>query len=386
MGRPTQQVSVQKFELSKKMANQSVKCLALLFVVTMAGALAPLGSAVASMNPTGPAWHARIVVKGQFADLMSAGSSLYAVSLATKGPASSGTRVVRVDPTSGKVVATSVVLPGITAPQFVDGALWIAGQRSHGTASSQSAFVVSKLSASTLRRVRVIQTPLGPFGEPILAGGPGGLLWVGVEGGTSSCDLRRVNPATGGSNTLAVVRVSANPCAGMTLDTTGRYLYAATSAGGSDEIFKLNARTGAMIGHGFFTAPAILFSMVAVESRLWVAGGYPGTDGSLTYLSTSPLKVLAHSNVGEQSAGTLPTFGQFPVVDYSDGRVWVGSDANLACFAPTSPRVLAQVGQGPPPPIVTDSLVVVGGHLWANADFGPPTGLVRLAPPPTCLP
>jgi hypothetical protein len=120
MGRPTQQVSVQKFELSKKMANQSVKCLALLFVVTMAGALAPLGSAVASMNPTGPAWHARIVVKGQFADLMSAGSSLYAVSLATKGPASSGTRVVRVDPTSGKVVATSVVLPGITAPQFVD--------------------------------------------------------------------------------------------------------------------------------------------------------------------------------------------------------------------------------------------------------------------------
>jgi len=74
--------------------------------------------------------------------------------------------------------------------------------------------------------------------------------------------------------------------------------------------------------HGFFTAPAILFSMVAVESRLWVAGGYPGTDGSLTYLSTSPLKVLAHSNVGEQSAGTLPTFGQFPVVDYSDGRVW----------------------------------------------------------------
>jgi hypothetical protein len=386
MGMTAQGVSVRKFELCQKMTNQSVKYLALFFAVAMVGALVPLGPVVASMNPTGPAWHARIVVKGEFADLMSAGSGLYAVSLPTKGPASSGTRVVRVDPTSGKVVATSAVLPGITAPQLVDGAIWVAGQGSHGTSSNQSHFVVSELSASTLRRVRDIQAPLGPFGEPILAGGPGGLLWVGVEGGTSSCDLRRVNPATGGSNTLAVVRVSRNPCAGMTLDTTGRYLYAATSAGSSDEIFKLNARTGAIIGHGFFQAPAILFSMVAVASRLWVAGGYPGTEGSLTYLSTSPLKVLAYSNFGEQSAGTLPTFGQFPVVDYSDGRVWVGSDTNLACFVPTSPRVLAQVGQGPPPPIVTDSLVVTGGQLWANAYFGPPTGLVRLTPPRKCLP
>ena len=357
-----------------------------LFVAAaIAGSLAPVNSAAASMQPTSPAWHAHIVVKGQFADLMGAGTSLYAVSLPSKGAASSGTRVVRVDPASGKVVATSVVLPGITAPQFVDGALWVAGQELNGATSSHSDFVVSELSASTLGRNRVIQTPLGPFGEPILAGGPGGLLWVGVEGGTSSCDLRRLNPMTTGPNTILAARVSRYPCAGMTLDTTGRYLYAATSAGGSDEIFKLNARTGAMISHGFFQAPAVLFTMVAVASRLWVAGGYPGAEGSLTYLSTSSLKVLAYSNVGEQSAGTLPSLGQFPVVDYSGGRVWVGSDANLACFAPTSPRVLAQVGQGPPTPIVTDSSVVVGGHLWANADFGPPTGLVRLTPPRTCL-
>jgi len=358
-----------------------------LFVaVAIAGSLAPVSSAAVSMQPTSPAWHARIVVKGQFADLIGAGTSLYAVSLPSKGPASSGTRVVRVDPTSGKVVATSVVLPGIATPQFVDGAIWVAGQELHGATSSQSDFVISELSASTLRRIRVVQTPLGPFGEPILAGGPGGLLWVGVEGGTSSCDLRRLNPARGGSNTILAVRVSRYPCVSMTLDTTGRYLYAATSAGSSDEIFKLNARTGAMISHGFFQAPAVLFTMVAVASRLWVAGGYPGAEGSLTYLSTSPLKVLAYSNVGEQSAGTLPSFGQFPVVDYSGGRVWVGSDVNLVCFAPTSPRVLAQVGQGPPTPIVTDSLVVTGGHLWANADFGPPTGLVQLVPPRACLP
>ena len=357
-----------------------------LFVaVAVAGSLAPASLAVASMQPTSPAWHAQIVVKGQFADLIGAGTSLYAVSLASKGPDSSGTRVVRVDPTSGKVVATSVVLPEITTPQFVDGAIWVAGQELHGATSSQSDFVVSELSASTLRRIRVIQTPLGPFGEPIVAGGPGGLLWVGVEGGTSSCDLRRLNPATGGSNTILAVRVARYPCVSMTLDTTGRYLYAATSTGSSDEIFKLNARTGAMIGHGFFQGPAVLSSMVAVASRLWVAGGYPGAEGSLTYLSTSALEVLAYSNVGERSAGTLPSFGQFPVVDYSGGRVWVGSDVNLVCFAPTSPRVLAQVGQGPPLPIVTDSLVVVGDHVWANADFGPPTGLVRLVPPRACL-
>ncbi len=331
--------------------------------MTIAGPLAAVSSAASSMQPTSPAWHARIVVKGQFADLIGAGASLYAVSLPSKGAATSGTRVVRVDPASGKVVATSVVLPGITAPQFVDGAFWVAGQELNGATPSHSDFVVSELSASTLRRNRVIQTPLGPFGEPILAGGPGGLMWVGVEGGTSSCDLRRLNPMTTGPNTILAVRVSRYPCAGMTLDTSGRYLYAATSAGSSDEIFKFDARTGAIIGHGFFQAPAVILSMVAVASRLWVAGGYPGAEGSLTYLSTSSLKVLAISSVGEQSAGTLPSLGQFPVVDYSGGRVWVGSDVNLVCFAPTSPRVLAQVGQGPPTPIVTDSLVVAGGHL-----------------------
>ena len=357
-----------------------------LFVaVAMAGSLTPVSWAAASMQPTSPAWHARIVVKGQFADLMGAGTSLYAVSLPSKDPASSGTRVVRVDPTSGKVVATSLVLPETTAPQFVDGAIWVAGQELHEATSSHSDFVVSELSASTLRRIRVIRTPLGPFGEPILAGGPDGMLWVGAEGGTSSCTLRRVNPATGGPNMILVVRVSQYPCAGITLDTTGRYLYAATSAGSSDEIFKLDARTGAMISHGFFQAPAVFFTMVAVASRLWIAGGYPGAQGSLTYMSTTSLKVLANSNVGEKSAGTLPSLGQFPLVDYSGGRVWVGSDVNLVCFAPTSPRVLAQVGQGPPTPIVTDALVVTGGHLWANADFGPPTGLVRLTSPRTCL-
>src|SRR5450631_4420756 len=114
----------------------------LFIVAVMVGCLAPVSSAVASMQPTSPAWHARIIVKGQFADLIGAGTSLYAVSLASKGPASSGTRVVRVDPTSGKVVAASVVLPEVTAPQFVDRAIWVAGQESHGATSSPSDFVV----------------------------------------------------------------------------------------------------------------------------------------------------------------------------------------------------------------------------------------------------
>jgi hypothetical protein len=367
------------------MIEKSVRHLALFVTVALVGALVPLGSAVASMNESAPAWHARIVVNGQFQDLVGVGYNLYAVSLPSRGPLSSGTRVVRVDPLSGKIVATSGVLPAITAPQFVDGSLWVAGDRSRETSSSRSHFVVTELSASSLGRVRVIQTPLGPFGEPVLAGGPDGLLWVGVEGGTSSCELRRINTATRATNFMDVVHLSRYPCASLTLDTSGRYLYAATSAGSSDEIFKLNARTGTLIGRGFFRAPGINFTMVAVRSRLWIAGGYPGAEGSLTYLSTSPLKVLAYSNVGEQSSGTLPTFGQFPVVDYSDGRVWVGSDANLACFAPTSRRFLAQVGQGPPTPIVTDSLVVAGDHLWANANFGPPMGLVRLKPPRRCL-
>ncbi len=342
--------------------------------------------AEAQLNPTGPAWHARIVVAGQFYGLLGAANSLYAVRDPSHGPLSRGTQLVRVSPASGTIMAISKVLPGLTDPQFVDGSIWVTDEASGASTPGHARWVLSELNRTTLRLIKQWPLPGGATGEVDLVGGPGGLLWEFATYGVNACAVRHVEIAGGSASLKAVIHLSGVPCAGAAIDQRSRFLYVATSQGATDWIYKLNAHTGAVHGRVAFAAPGVGFSMVATTSHLWVAGGPPGADGALLFFSTSPLKVLAHNNTGEPSGGTLPRFGQFPVVDYSSDHVWVGSDADLACFNPDSSKVIALVGQGPPPPLVTGSIVVVTGQTWANSQPGsPPSGLVRIIPPKRCL-
>ena len=352
-----------------------------LVLVTCSMLLAP-EAGVAQASARGPAWHARIAVAGQFYGLMGAANSLYAVREPSHGPLSSGTRVVRVNPLSGAIVAVSPVLPGLSDPQFVDGGIWVAGEVPGATTPGHVRWRLTELNRTTLHLVDQLRVPSSTTGATDLVGGPGGLLWEFTTGGLSACTVRQVDVARNGPSITTVIHLSGVPCAGATLDREGTYLYVATSQGSTDWIYKLNAHTGARSGRVAFTAPGFGFSMVATSSRLWVAGGPPGANGALLFLSTTPLKVLAHSDTGEPSGGTLPVFGQFPVVDFSGGRVWVGSDANLACFSANRSQALAVVSQGPPPPLVTDSFIVIRGRTWANSSTGGPgSGLVRISPP-----
>ena len=358
----------------------------LFFVLAICSTYLVPEAAVAQMNPTGPAWHARIVVAGQFYGLLGAANSLYAVREPSHGPLSLGTQMVRVDPLSGTIVAVSRVLPGLDDPQFVDGAIWVTSEVRGATNPGYVRRVLSELDSMTLHLINQLRLPSSATGVAGLVGGPGGLLWEFAAGGLNECNVRQVDLAGNSPSIKTVIHLSGVPCAGVTLDREGKYLYVATSQGSSDWLYKLNAHTGAMIGRVAFAAPGLGFSMVATSSHLWVAGGPPGANGALLFFSTTPLKVLAHNDTGEPTGGTLPVFGESPVVNFSGGRVWVGSGANLACFSPDNSNVLVLVSQGPPPPLVTDSFVVITGQTWANSNAGgPPSGLVRITPPRECL-
>jgi hypothetical protein len=372
--------------LAVRVAARRVSLAGVLFFVlaTCSTYLAP-GTAVAQMNPTGPAWHARIVVAGQFYGVLGAAGSLYAVREPSHGQTSLGTRLVRVDPLSGAIVAVSRVLPGLSNPQFDTGAIWVTSEVAGATSLGHVRWVLSEIDKTSLHLVSQLRLPSSTTGATNLVGGTGGPLWEFGTFGLDQCVVRQVDIAGKGPTINASIHLSNVPCAGATLDREGQYLYVATSQGSSDWIYKLNAHTGASFGRVAFAAPGLGFSMVATSSHLWVAGGPPGANGALLFFSTTPLKVLAHNDTGETTGSTLPVFGQFPVVDYSGGRVWVGSDANLACFSPDSPNELALVSQGPPTPLVTDSFTVIAGQTWANSSPGsPPSGLVRITPPKRC--
>jgi len=67
----------------------------------------------------------RLVTRGQFSGLVSSGGWLYAVEPAQHGPQLAKTTVVRIDPTSGRIVARSAILPGAVALTFAGNTLWL---------------------------------------------------------------------------------------------------------------------------------------------------------------------------------------------------------------------------------------------------------------------
>jgi hypothetical protein len=341
-----------------------------------------------------PAWDARIAVPGNFEGLMSAHGSLYAVRFAPHGPLARGSRVVRIDSASGRMLAQSPILPDVASPIYVDHAIWLSGATFYSAnAMSVGPPVLFKLNPSTLKIEMRVRTKY--VGYPTIFGGPKGIVW-GEWRDQEDCVLRRINPTSGVVMSKNQVRLRHGTCEGATLDTTGSFLYVSmTSVAPGSLIFKLNGRTGSIISHIDVNGGSIVESMVAVGGHLWVAQGDPGGPGVLQFLTTSPLRMIAESamvkgNGGSNNLGprgyALPNFGQFPSLDVSGGTLWVGSDGGIACFAPSSQRTLGFVEQSVAP-IVTDSFVRVGERVWVNAAFGYPSpgnGLARISPPATC--
>ena len=355
-------------------------------------------SADASATPGVGAWGARVVVPGTFSGMTAAGGSLYAVREAASGPPARGTRVVRIDARSGRVLATSAVFPGVGSPLVVGGSLWLAGVTFVSRdARREGPPVLDELNPRTLQRERTVA--LAGNQDPEMAGGPGGILWT-AQSTTSGCLLRRLDPLTGAALPGDRSTVGTGPCAGITVDTSGASLYVVSGPAGpvADGLYRLDARTGLVTGETSVPPLSVDMVLAATAGGLWISGGEPGTNGSLLFFSTSPLRLTSASTeeggrsnteLGGATGPSLPTFGQFPVVDLSGGTVWVGSDGLLACLDPTDDTELASISQRRAP-VVTGALTDVAGSrsgMWAIAGFsapGPDAGLARLDPPAAC--
>lgn len=359
----------------------------------LAGVLVAVGSLAASSAASGlgrhaaPAWHARIVVPGDFAGLVAADGTLYSVRFALHGPTALKSRVVRINPTTGRIVAQSRILPGANLPVFADGRLWVSGVTWYSpNATSEGPAVLTELNPATLVRVR--QVPYRPGVSLGLFGGPGGLLMESISRGTAqSCTLTWLNPDTGRAYRSKLVARDLGPCAGEDVDSSERFVYVIVNGPTYHmTLYKLDARTGVVRARlqGVLRVSGG-YGIVATPRRIWVSEGDPGAPGFLLYYLASPLRLLAASCVDVcATRGKMPTFGQFPDVGLSGGRIWVASYGKLACFAPYSSRALALVEQHHAP-IVTNSLLEIDGRVWGSTDAkNPPSGLVRLSPPASC--
>jgi hypothetical protein len=359
----------------------------------VASAVMTLGVPAAASGAAGPpAWGARVVDAGWFVGLTSADGDLYSIKIGDHGPPGRESRIVRMDPTSGRIQTTSQVVPDVSMPIFVGGNLWVTGVTFISkNATKAGPPVLEDFNPRSLHRLRVLR--LHGSIQPALFSGPHGMLW-GTWTGIYNCTIQRINSSSGALMDHPT-RFGA-PCAGFAVDPGGRDLYLMTGSGGSigAHLYQLDARTGRELHHIGVDLFGEGMALVSTPDGLWASGGPPGAAGVLYYFTTSPLRLVSASSgeaissepeVGGATGPVLPLFGQFPVVDISGGVVWVGSDGQLACLNLADHETEAVIEQENSP-IVTGNFVVVGHMTWALADFSSPMGLVRVNPPAACTP
>ena len=362
-----------------------VKRFAAATVVILAMTVVSAGIANAGAPSNGPRWGVRIVFPGTFSNLISARGDLYAIR--DRGRESGHDQIVRIDPVAGRDLALSPYLPGADSLIYAAGSLWVTAATSI-TSRGIGAPVVAQLNPLTLKKERTFVYPTAS--KPILIDGPSGEVWA-YGGWTRGpiCAVRRLNTSNGSALSVYRLPGADGVCAGAAFDVTGRFLYVVTGGGGGVvALYKIDTQTGKIVGRIPLPDFSQFVSLAATPERVWMAGGEPGTNGDVLYFSSSPLRLLAMSSAGAPSGGVsaLPDFSQFASVNISGGRVWVGSDGTVGCFTPSRRKVLATYIEYHGPAL-TDSFVVIGREMWANANMGgppPPTGLARVGPPAAC--
>lgn len=348
------------------------------------GALGTTGPAVAA--PAQTRWGVRVVRAGNVGGLLAVGGRLYA-RLGLKA------LPVRLDPRTGAVVARAA--PGFTyfSSAFAGDALWLTGVP---TTDPAAPFDLVKLNPTTLRREAIVG--LGTQYKPLIFGGPGGGLWSATGWGQlGACIIRRLDSTDGATlmaRRLSIPSRPAGGCSGESFVPDGGLLFVVTGSGETENLVLYELATGSLRVVARRTLPDVgeSLSVTAAPTRIWLAGGDPGTNGVLVLLSASTLRILAESESlwmpGSKVSFDLPVFSQWPDVTLSAGRIWVGSDGTDACFDPSSRRTLAIYTTEHPRPLATGDFTSVDGRLWAvgeNASGSQVQDLVLVTPPRACV-
>ncbi len=303
----------------------------------------------------------------------------------SRGAPARGTRVIRFDPATRRVVARSAVVPGATALAFVDDRVFVAGvtwvSKNVEHTGPPMLFV---LDPRTLQRTGEIA--LSGLGEQ-MSGGPQGLLWLALP-----YSLVRLDPSTG--RVVAQVKIADEYS--LALDASGDLLYDVVPGTKPEELLlqERDSQNGRRIADASIPMFPFFF-LAATSDGVWAASGQPGSSGALFFYRTSPLRLVSASlteggggvsEIGGTTGPALPSFSESPVADLSDGIVWVGSAGQLACFDATTgslDAITEQLHQ----PIVTGPVVVTHNGAFSVASLYAPTpgtGLVRLFPPAAC--
>lgn len=351
-------------------------CLACVLLLNPSAARA--GSAA-----NGPRWGVRIALAGTFSGLTAADGSLYS----GRGRTS---QLVQIDPLTKKIEAIGPTGFSAYSVAFAGGAIWATGVP---TADPASPFELVKLNATTLRREKVVN--LGSQYKPLVFNGPGGQLWSATGWSQlGPCIIRRLSTSSGTAliaQRLRVPDVPAGGCSATSFTPNGAFLFVMTGSTNNLVLYKLAVLSLKVVVRRTLPDFAESASVVASNTRVWLAGGYPGANGDLVFLDASSLRILAESpdlsTLGSKISADLPEFSQWPDVTLSGGRVWIASDGTYACFLPSSRKTLAMYIEYHHRPIATGQITEFGGVLWAigqNASATQQQDLVIVSPPRAC--
>jgi hypothetical protein len=354
------------------------------FSVTFVSASSANGAGTGAIR-NGPPWSVRIAIAGTFSNLMAADGSLYA----TRG--SRTQQLIRIEPSTGRIEAAGNRVTGVDSVAYAGKAIWTTGVP---TARPAAPYELVEFNPITLARERAI--PLGSEYKPFVFAGPDGELWSGTgDSQVGACVIRRLSPVTGATEIgrrLSIPGTPAGGCSGVSFSPDNRFLYVITGSGGTGNLvlYKLDAVSLQVVADRTRPGFADFATVEASDTRVWLAGGYPGTNGDLLFLDGSNLRILAESPdlgmSGSRISTDLPEFSLWPDLSRAAGRIWIASEGTDACFAPSSRRTLAIYTEFHHRAIATGDFTESGGKLWALGQnlTGTQGGLLVVVPPTLC--
>lgn len=281
--------------------------------------------------------------------------------------------------TNGPVFAASSLA-------VADGYLWLF-RVGPTTAPSQTASLC-QVNPQTLQLVHQLSVPWpqppqpsDALFTPVVNGGPGGSIWVGIRG-----SLMRVDVVTGA--VLFTTTVPSGSVSYFAVDPTNLYLYATLRYGdfASAQVDEFDAVSGRLLASTPPTSPVNRSAgdvrLTATPTTLWVTFR-TGMDGATIVLRQSGLTMVTPPGQGLPTVDNIFGWPMSESVFYGDGTIWVANVAGyVACLDPETGAVRASE-QIPHGSLSVDDLLAVDpsvGRLYGDAD----NGIVAVTPPSTC--
>jgi PQQ-like domain len=312
----------------------------------------------------GGPWGAELIDHATFTSLdpVSADGSLYAFG--------SGT-LDRIDPATGKIVATAPANPALQNPPVIIGnTVWVLWSYSGGNV------ILHAFDAQTLAPVKQILVPAvgavsASGGSNVVTSGPDGHLYV-----AAGIAVVVVNPDNG--QVLNRINLTAGTTDSVAISPDGSKMYVGV---GGVRVLVYDLPSDTVVSSTKLSGTDSVGNLVATSGGVWGITG----SGMSEWTWFAPNGDLSRAvRVGEGAGGGLDSGPS-----YSGGVVWVGGTGNVVCASPASGHVLAsaRVGSDHGRAVLVGSPALAGDHAYAfyvDPNDAQISGLIRMTPPAAC--